>query len=147
VHAKAALSSLRGELGGMRQALFSDDAGCSGVGMLLVLGRRDQPCLMSLRKTVHPGDRWGVITIPPQAALAQAADRDGQTTLYLTSMHGKKNLLKPRAAKLRAAVQRVKVAAEPLKSAKRCALLISTSWCEQLNNAHIRAAQFHPVTA
>jgi len=48
----------------------------------------------------------------------------GQTTLYLTPLHGKANLLKPLIANIHAALQCVKAAAEQFKAADRGAVLV-----------------------
>ena len=58
------------------------------------------------------------------AAVGRAAHSSGQTTLYLTPMHGKANLLKPLIANVHAALQHVKAAAEQFKSADRWAMLL-----------------------
>ena len=58
------------------------------------------------------------------AAVGRAAHSGGQTTLYLTPMHGKANLLKPLIANIHAALQYVKAAAEQFKTADRWAVLL-----------------------
>ncbi len=58
------------------------------------------------------------------AAVARAAHSGGQTTLDLTPMHGKANLLKPLIANIHAALQHVKEAVEQFKPADRWAVLL-----------------------
>ena len=58
------------------------------------------------------------------ATVGRAAHSGGQTTLYLTPMHGKANLLKPLIANIRAALQHVKAAAEQLGAADPWTILL-----------------------
>ncbi|MDH4392556.1 MAG: hypothetical protein QE285_14175 [Aquabacterium sp.] len=58
------------------------------------------------------------------AAVGRAAHSGGQTTLYLTPMHGKANLLKPLIANIHAALQHAKEAAEQFKPVDRWAVLL-----------------------
>lgn len=60
----------------------------------------------------NPGERVLLL-----AAVGGAAHSGGQTTLYLTPLHGKANMLKPLMANIREALQRIKVAAEQITSA------------------------------
>ena len=58
------------------------------------------------------------------AAVGKATSHAGQTTLYLTPMHGKAKLLKPLIANIRAALQHVKATAEQFAQADRWAVLL-----------------------
>lgn len=58
------------------------------------------------------------------AAVGRAAHSGGQTTLYLTPMHGKAYLLKPLIANIQAALQHVKAVAEQFKTADPWAVLL-----------------------
>jgi hypothetical protein len=58
------------------------------------------------------------------AAVGRAAHSGGQTTLYLTPLHGKTKLLKSLIANIHAALQHVKAAAEQFKSVDRWATLL-----------------------
>ena len=58
------------------------------------------------------------------AAVGRATRSGGQTTLYLTPLHGKANLLKRLITNIRAALQHVKAAAEQLEPADRWAVLL-----------------------
>ena len=60
----------------------------------------------------NPGDRVLLL-----AAAGRAAQSGGQTTLYLTPLHGKANMLKLLMANIRRALQHIKVAAEQITSA------------------------------
>jgi len=77
-------------------------------------------------RAAHPGARMEAITSRPLllAAVGRAAHSGGQTTLYLTPMHGKANRLKPLIANIHAALQHVRAAAEQFKSADRWGLLL-----------------------
>lgn len=77
-------------------------------------------------RAANPGARMEAITSRPLllAAVGRAAHSGGQTTLYLTPMHGKANLLKLLIANIHAALQHVKAAAEQFKSADRWGLLL-----------------------
>jgi hypothetical protein len=70
-------------------------------------------------RTAHPSARMEAITSRPLllAAVGTAASHAGQTTLYLTPMHGKANILKSLIANIRAALQHVKHTAEQFKTA------------------------------
>ncbi len=57
------------------------------------------------------------------AAAGRATHSSGQTTLYLTPLHGKVGLLKSLIADIQAALQHVKSAAEPFKTPDRWAML------------------------
>jgi hypothetical protein len=58
------------------------------------------------------------------AAVGRATHSGGQTTLYLTPLHGKAKLLKPLIANIHAALQHVKAAAEQFKTADPWAVLL-----------------------
>ena len=58
------------------------------------------------------------------AAVGRATHSGGQTTLYLTPLHGKANLLKVLIANIHAALQHVKAAAEQFKTVDRWATLL-----------------------
>ena len=58
------------------------------------------------------------------AAVGRATHSAGQTTLYLTPLHGKTGLLKSLIANIHAALQHVKAAAEQIKTKDRWALLL-----------------------
>ena len=58
------------------------------------------------------------------AAVGRATHSGGQTTLYLTPLHGKANLLKVLIANIHAALQYVKAAAEQFKTVDRWATLL-----------------------
>ena len=77
-------------------------------------------------RTANPTARMEAITSRPLllAAVGRAAHSGGQTTLYLTPMHGKANLLKPLIANIHAALQHVKAAAEQLRAADPWAILL-----------------------
>jgi len=53
------------------------------------------------------------------AAVGRATHSSGQTTLYLTPLHGKADLLKSPTANIHAALQHVKTAAEQFKATDR----------------------------
>lgn len=61
-------------------------------------------------RAAHPRARMEAITSRPLllAAVGKAVSHSGQTTLYLTPLHGKAALLKPLIANIRAALQHVK---------------------------------------
>ena len=77
-------------------------------------------------RTANPTARMEAITSRPLllAAVGRAAHSGGQTTLYLTPMHGKANLLKPLIANIHAALQHIKAAAEQFRSADPWAILL-----------------------
>ena len=58
------------------------------------------------------------------AAVGKAASHAGQTTLYLTPMHGKASILKSLIANIRAALEYVRVTAEQFKAADPWAVLV-----------------------
>jgi len=58
------------------------------------------------------------------AAVRRSTHSAGQTTLYLTNMHGKANLLKLLIANIHAALQHVRATAEQFKSTDRWAVLL-----------------------
>jgi hypothetical protein len=58
------------------------------------------------------------------AAVGTVANHAGQSTLYLTPLHGKANMLKPLIANIRAALQHVKDTAEQFKVIDRWAVLL-----------------------
>ena len=61
------------------------------------------------------------------AAVGRTVLSGSQTTLYLTPLHGKANMLKSLIANIHTALQHVKAAAEQFKSADRWALLLRYS--------------------
>jgi hypothetical protein len=69
-------------------------------------------------RAAHPQARMEAITSRPLllAAVGTAASHAGQTTLYLTPLHGKTPVLKTLIANIRAALQHVKNTAEQFKS-------------------------------
>lgn len=77
-------------------------------------------------RAANPKARMEAITSRPLllAAVARATHSGGQTTLHLTPLHGKANLLKPLIANIHAALQHVKAAAEQFKAADRWAVLL-----------------------
>ena len=77
-------------------------------------------------RTANPEARMEAITSRPLllAAVGTAANHAGQTTLYLTPLHGKANVLKALIANIRAALQYVKVTAEQFKAIDRWAVLL-----------------------
>lgn len=77
-------------------------------------------------RAAHPTARMEAITSRPLllAAVGKAANHAGQTTLYLTPLHGKAGLLKPLIANIRAALQHVRAAAEQFGSIDRWATLV-----------------------
>ena len=60
----------------------------------------------------NPGERALLV-----ATVRRAAHSGGQTTLYLTPLHGKAKMFKLLMANIREALQRIKVAAEQITSA------------------------------
>ena len=77
-------------------------------------------------RAANPRARMEAITSRPLllAAVGRATHSGGQTTLYLTPLHGKANLLKPLIANIHTALQYVKAAAEQFKTADRWAVLV-----------------------
>jgi hypothetical protein len=77
-------------------------------------------------RTANPSARMEAITSRPLllAAVGTVANHAGQTTLYLTPLHGKANMLKPLIANIRAALQHVKDTAEQFKVIDRWAVLL-----------------------
>jgi hypothetical protein len=68
-------------------------------------------------RAAHPSARMEAITSRPLllAAVGKAANHAGQTTLYLTPLHGKANALKSLIANVGAALRHVRAAAEQFK--------------------------------
>ncbi len=104
--------------GGGRQRV--SDAGAEGCDSMPVA---TVPVVANRR---NPSARMEAITSRPLllAAAGRAAHSGGQTTPYLTPMHGKANRLKPLIANTHPALQHVKAAAEQFKSADRWAVLL-----------------------
>jgi hypothetical protein len=96
-------------------------------------------------RTANPNARMEAITSRPLllAAIGRAAQSGGQTTLYLTPLHGKSNLIKPLIANIHAALRYVKEAAEQIKS--------TDPWSVLLRYVSDKIAPvigpFHPPTA
>ena len=69
-------------------------------------------------RAANPSARMEAITSRPLllAAVGKAASHAGQTTLYLTPMHGKASILKSLIANIRAALQHVRLTAEQFKT-------------------------------
>ena len=70
-------------------------------------------------RAANPKARMEVVTSRPLllAAVGRAAHRGGQTTLYLTPMHGSAHLLKSLIANIHAALQHTKATAEQFRTA------------------------------
>ena len=68
-------------------------------------------------RTANPKARMEAITSRPLllAAVGRTVSHAGQTTLYLTPLHGKANLLKPLMANIHAALRHVKTVAEQFR--------------------------------
>jgi hypothetical protein len=77
-------------------------------------------------RAANPRARMEAITSRPLllAAVGRATHSGGQTTLYLTPLHGKAFLLKGLIANIRAALQHVRAAAEQFKTADRWTVLL-----------------------
>ena len=77
-------------------------------------------------RAADPTARMEAITSRPLllAAVGKAASHAGQTTLYLTPMHGKTNHLKALVANIRKALLHVRIAAEQFKAADPWATLL-----------------------
>jgi hypothetical protein len=77
-------------------------------------------------RTANPSARMEAITSRPLllAGVGRASSSGGQTTLYLTPLHGKAKLIKTLIANIHAALQYVKAAAEQIKSADPWSLLL-----------------------
>ena len=77
-------------------------------------------------RAADPTARMEAITSRPLllAAVGKAASHAGQTTLYLTPMHGKMNHLKSLVANIRKALQQVRIAAEQFNAADPWATLL-----------------------
>ena len=77
-------------------------------------------------RAANPGARMEAITSRPLllAAVGRATHSGGQTTLYLTPLHGKAKLLKLLIANIHAALQHVRAAAEQFNTADPWALLL-----------------------
>lgn len=77
-------------------------------------------------RTANPSARMEAITSRPLllAAVGTVANHAGQTTLYLTPLHGKANVLKVLITNIRQALQHVKSTAEQFKGIDRWAVLL-----------------------
>lgn len=77
-------------------------------------------------RAAHPSARMEAITSRPLllAAVGKAASHAGQTTLYLTPLHGKAYALKALIANIGEALQHVRAAAEQFKSIDPWAILL-----------------------
>jgi len=77
-------------------------------------------------RAANPTARMEAITSRPLllAAVGRVTHSGGQTTLYLTPLHGKAGLLKSLIANIHAALQHVKDAAEQFKTTDRWAVLL-----------------------
>jgi Transposase DDE domain group 1 len=77
-------------------------------------------------RAAHPTARMEAITSRPLllAAVGKAASHAGQTTLYLTPMHGKANAIKALIANIGAALQHVRATAEQFKGSDPWAALL-----------------------
>jgi hypothetical protein len=77
-------------------------------------------------RTAKPTAQMEAITSHPLlvAAVGRSTHSAGQTTLYLTPMHGKATLLKLLIANIHAALQDVRAAAEQFKSTDQWAVLL-----------------------
>jgi hypothetical protein len=60
----------------------------------------------------------------PRAAVGKAASHANQTTLYLTPLHGRADMLRKLIANIGAALQHVKAAAEQFKDLERWGCLL-----------------------
>jgi hypothetical protein len=72
-------------------------------------------------RAAHPGGRLEAITSRPLllAAVGKAASHANQTTLYLTPLHGRADILKRLIANIGAALRHVRAAAEQFKDLDR----------------------------
>lgn len=77
-------------------------------------------------RAAHPSARMEAITSRPLllAAVGKAASHAGQTTLYLTPLHGKAGALRTLIANIGAALRHVKATAEQFSSADPWATLL-----------------------
>jgi hypothetical protein len=77
-------------------------------------------------RAADPSARMEAITCRPLllAAVGKAATHAGQTTLYLTPMHGKAGILKTLIANIRRALQHVRATAQQFKTTDRWAVLM-----------------------
>ena len=77
-------------------------------------------------RAANPGARMEAITSRPLllSAVGTVAHHGGQTTLYLTPIHGKTHALKSLMANIYAAIRHIKDAAEQFKAEDRWALLL-----------------------
>lgn len=77
-------------------------------------------------RAAHPSARMEAITSRPLllAAVGKAASHAGQTTLYLTPLHGKANALKALITNIGAALRHVRAAAEQFNSIDPWAVLL-----------------------
>lgn len=74
----------------------------------------------------NPSARMEAITSRPLllAAMGKAASHAGQTTLYLTPMHGKAEMLRTLIANIRAALQHFRLTSEQFKTTDPWAVLM-----------------------
>jgi hypothetical protein len=77
-------------------------------------------------RAAHPGRRLEAITSRPLllAAVGKAANHAGQTTLYLTPLHGRASTVKSLIANVRAALQHVRRAAEQFGAIDRWSVML-----------------------
>ena len=77
-------------------------------------------------RAAHPTGRLEAITSRPLllAAVGKAASHANQTTLYLTPLHGRADVLKRLIANIGAALQHVRAAAEQFKDLDRWGCLL-----------------------
>lgn len=77
-------------------------------------------------RAAHPQGRLEAITSRPLllAAVGKAVNHANQTTLYLTPLHGRSDVLKRLIVNIGAALQHVKAAAEQFKDLDRWACLL-----------------------
>ena len=77
-------------------------------------------------RAAHPSGRLEAITSRPLllAAVGKAASHANQTTLYLTPLHGRADMLRKLIANIGAALQHVKTAAEQFKDLDRWGCLL-----------------------
>ena len=92
-------------------------------------------------RAANPSARMEAITSRPLllAAVGKAANHAGQTTLYLTPMHGKASILKSLIANIRAALQHVRLTAEQFKT--KDPMGRADALRERQDRAHTRAVQ------
>jgi hypothetical protein len=77
-------------------------------------------------RAAHPGGRLEAVTSRPLllAAVGKAASHAGQTTLYLTPLHGRASTIKALIANVRAALQHVRRAAEQFNALDRWGVML-----------------------